>query len=335
MKLESLAVRAVLSLAVLVGLLNLPAPAMSQDNNPVQNVLVNGDFEAGFQEAYQLALGWGGFSNGNAVVGFQDDTWEAVVVSGEHAQMIEIRDSMELNRYAGIYQTVNVTPGVPYTLTLHGLIRSTEGDINLSDYGYRLQYAVDYSGGTAWELLDEEAWVELPWDEQPLADPPGGEYRLDTYQTTITPTGKNLTLFIRAWKKWANNGTGIFDLDSISLVGPAPSPFDISAAEAAVVTSAPAENAPASAPPAAPAEDEAAETPADQSLSTSVGPATAPPVEDTRLPVSGRGANEHVSYLIASSILLLLALFVGAVTATMRERVSADAPDINLGDGGI
>ncbi len=68
-------------------------------------------------------------------------------------------------------------PGEQYKLTLKGLVRSEEGDVSVSDYGYRLQYAIDYNGDTAWELLDSDAWQELPWDEQPLTLSDGASYR--------------------------------------------------------------------------------------------------------------------------------------------------------------
>jgi len=224
-KIDSIWVRATFSLLLIVGLLNVPAPAFSQDEVEIQDLIFNGGFEEGFQGEFGVGVGWGGFNNGNAVVGWNADSWPAVVVAGQNAQLIEIRNATERNRYAGIYQTVPVVPGQQYKLTLNGLIRSDEGDITLSDYGYRLQYAVDYDGGTAWELLGDGAWTELNWDEQPLSDPPGGVYRFDTYETTLTARGNQMTLFIRGWKKWLDNGSGIFDLDEISLVGPAPAGF--------------------------------------------------------------------------------------------------------------
>jgi hypothetical protein len=115
--------------------------------------------------------------------------------------LIEIRNAAERDRYAGIYQTVAVVPGQSYKLTIKGLVRSLEGSITASDYGYRLQYGVDYEGGTAWELVPDQNWQEIPWDEQPLNDPVNGTYRFDTFETTLTARSDKLTLFIRAWKK--------------------------------------------------------------------------------------------------------------------------------------
>ncbi len=322
-KLDSIALRAIFSLMLLLGLFYLPAPAFSQDNAVSQNLILNGGFEEGFQGDFGVAYGWGGFSNGNAVVGWNGDSWDQVVVAGQNAQMIEIKDATELNRYAGIYQTVSVIPGEQYRLTINGLIRSTEGDIRASDYGYRLQYAIDYDGGTTWELLDDEAWVELPWDEQPLNLPIGAAYRNDRYQATITAKGNQLTLFIRGWKKWINNGSGIFDLDELSLVGPAPTSFQASPLQAAAVSNS--ISAATEVHADSPVElvlaeiDSAAAEPTQPELAAQPDEVV-PQVEGSQLPVSGQAADESVQYIIISSGILLLVLFVGAVTATMRQR---------------
>lgn len=334
-KFDGIGLRLAFSLMVMLFLFNMPAPVFSQDNLEPRNVILNGGFEEGFQAEFGVGFGWGGFSNGNAVVGWKGETWEQAVVAGESAQMIEIANSMELDRYAGIYQTVAVVPGEQYRLTINGIIRSDEGDIELSDYGYRLQYAIDQSGGSSWELLPGEAWVELPWDEQPLYDPPDGAYRIDSYETTITAEGDTLTLFIRGWKKWINQGSGIFDLDEIALVGPAPANVDLPQAQAAVVSkpvaAAEDELAMADLPSAESMLDDSAGEGLDQAappqtessaeLDTAVEPPEALPQEQSsQLPVSGQGQDDSVRYIILSSAALLLVLFVGAVTATMRQQ---------------
>jgi len=71
-----------------------------------------------------------------------------------------------------------------------------------------------------------------------LSDPPNGTYRFDTFETTITAKGDKLTLFIRAWKKWINNGAGLYDLDEISLVGPTPEGFQAAVGQAAAAGNA-------------------------------------------------------------------------------------------------
>lgn len=327
-KVDSIGFRAIFSFVVILGLFYLPAPAFSQDEAIVQNVILNGGFEEGFQGEFGVAYSWGGFSNGNAVVGWNSDTWDKVVIAGQNAQMIEIKDTAELNRYAGIYQTVPVVPGKQYKLTIKGLIRSTEGDIHVSDYGYRLQYALDYEGGTTWELVGDESWVELPWDEQPLHDPTGS-YRIGTYETTITAKSDQLTVFIRAWKKWINNGSGIFDLDEISLVGPAPAGFQPPQAQAAAVGNSVSATSDkqfdVSSEQATSNSGEAVTGQAQPEIAPQVNISAesveaAPQVESSQLPVSGQGTDDSVGYIIFSSGLLLLILFIGAIAATMRQR---------------
>lgn len=317
-KLDGVCARAIFSLFLIAGLFYMPPPAFSQDDTEFQNVVVNGGFEAGFQEGFGVGYGWGAFSNGNATVGWNGDTWDKVVAAGKHAQMIEIGNAAEMNRYAGIYQTVTVVPDRQYRLTIQGLIRSTEGDINLSDYGYRLQYGLDYDGGTAWELLGDDAWVELPWDEQPLQAPAGGLYRLEKFETTITARSNKLTLFIRGWKKWVNNGSAIFDLDEISLVGPAPDGFEMPAGQVAAAAS-----------PATPAGDpsgaemavpDAPPRPESALPDAPAQPETASPETTAPLPVSGRGPDESITYIVFSGAALLLVLLVGALTATLKQR---------------
>jgi hypothetical protein len=177
----------------------------------------NGSFESGF-EAHSVALGWTPFSNGAAVFEFLEETWPPAVYDGERAQRIQVREASQPDRYAGIYQTVSVVPGETYNLTLSGQIRSGEGDIKTSQYGYRMQLGIDYKGGQNWTAVED--WVELPWDEQ----------RFDSdflffydYTTPVVATNSRLTIFVRSWNKWADPGQVEYTLDAISLTGATPS----------------------------------------------------------------------------------------------------------------
>ena len=293
--------RILFSLVLIIGLLYIPSPVFSQQSPELQDLIVNGNFDEGFQD-FGVGYGWGAFSNGQAVVGWSTDTWDKVVPTGQtSAQMIEIKDAQEINRYAGIYQTITVVPGAQYKLTLKGLIRSTEGDIAVSDYGYRLQVGVDQNGGTAWELVPDKDWRELTWDEQALFDPDGGLYRFDTHESTITAQGKQLTLFIRGWKKWINNGSGIFDIQEVSLVGPAPAGAETPLVQPAAV------EAPAVAP--------MLETPAEE---MNVEDAPAETVENTASEFAG-SSDEVVSEDAAES--------VAAADETMSTEVVEAQPE--------
>jgi hypothetical protein len=182
------------------------------------NVLRNGGFESGMDEA-GIGLQWNSFTNGGAKYIFAPEAWPLAVYQGDFAQRITIYEAHQPDRYAGLYQRVYVVPDQKYTLTLHGQIRSKAGDIQVSQYGYRMQYAIDWHGGTDWTVIPAESWIELPWDEQ-LIDGPG--IKFFDYSATIAPPHNRLTLFIRAWNKWPDPVEAQYTLDTLSLIGPSP-----------------------------------------------------------------------------------------------------------------
>jgi hypothetical protein len=181
------------------------------------NVLKNGDFEAGFGDN-GVAIQWEPFKNDAVTAHYSRDTFP-YVVDGSSAQRISVADAARNDRYAGIYQQVDVIPNQVYTLELHGQIRSGLGDVSLSSYGYRMQYAISLAGGTHWQDIPNENWVELPWDEQMLNSP---NTNFVDYSTEIKSTNNKLTVFVRAWNKWADPGLAEYTLDDLSLVGPTP-----------------------------------------------------------------------------------------------------------------
>lgn len=176
----------------------------------------NGDFEAGFSAA-GVAMDWTHFSNGSAAVSFGDENSPPAVYDSFHAQLIRIEGATQPDRYAGIYQVVDVVPGATYRLSVHGLIRSAAGDVARSEYGYRLQVGLDLSGGQDWQGVTE--WIELPADEQPFD---AFEFAYGRYEQSVQTTGPRLTLFIRAWHKWADPARADYAIDGVSLIGPAP-----------------------------------------------------------------------------------------------------------------
>jgi hypothetical protein len=187
--------------------------------------LSNGGFESGFYTTPVglVGNGWHWFHNrGGPQYSFYDETWTPVVFEGKHSQMIEVntygRGASDPDRYAGIYQTVAVAPGESYELFLSGMLRAREDDPDLEGYNYRVQYGVDYAGGTDWQAVGD--WYELPWDTVYPRLAPGV---MDTYTTTLTATSNRLTLFIRTWKKWGTAGRELdVNLDAISLKGAMP-----------------------------------------------------------------------------------------------------------------
>jgi hypothetical protein len=184
----------------------------------IDDLVENGDFEEGFNDQ-GIALQWQSFKNDSVIAAFSAEQPGPYVKSGDSAQRISLAEATQPDRYAGIYQTVKVIPNQRYGLELNGQIRTGFGDIEHSSYGYRMQYAIDPSGGTDWRDIPAEDWVELPWDEQ-LLNTPNVEFL--KYTTVITPTSDELTIFVRAWNKWPDPGLAEYTLDSIGLVGPVP-----------------------------------------------------------------------------------------------------------------
>jgi hypothetical protein len=191
----------------------VPAPIV-HPGIAVGELLENGDFET-FGDG--LGKGWTSFRNDNVIAVFSPEGPDGPYVeSGNFAQRITMAEASQPDRYAGIYQQVGVIPGQVYSLTLYGQIRTGYADVNQSSYGYRLQYAIDHTGGDNWQNVPAAAWIELPWDEQQLHSP---DVKFLSYTSTISATSDTITLFVRVWNKWANPAEVQYTLDSFSLVG--------------------------------------------------------------------------------------------------------------------
>lgn len=209
------------ALLILVLIAALVAPAVPFFANGTAERITNGSFEEGFGPN-GVANGWQSFHNGGAAnYGWYDETWAPCVADGKHAQLIEINTiglaASEADRYAGIFQTVAVVSGAQYQFSFRGMVRSTEGSVSASAHGYRIQWGVDYSGGSDWKAVTN--WTDVNFPENPRLSPGA----MQTYSAFITPTSDRLTIFIRAWKKWGTaQKEGDFDVDMVSLVGTTP-----------------------------------------------------------------------------------------------------------------
>lgn len=195
-----------------------------------QEVLFNGNFEGGFSQIPGCGMvgnGWGCFTNGGSVTyGFYDDQWAPVRADGAHSQLIEMNTmqpaASEPDRYAGIYQTVNVVKGSKYEFKLSGLVREAlkdgmKPDPNDDRYRYRVQWGYTPDGATDWTKVTN--WVELPWDK---IDPRTAPTGLQSFSTSFVAPSDRITIFIRLWKKWGTVYREVdFNVDAISLWGPA------------------------------------------------------------------------------------------------------------------
>lgn len=180
----------------------------------IAEVIRNGDFSGEFMRG-GVASEWEVFHNGAATFWCYPDTLRTMTGEVLRSQTLHIHGADLSDRYLGIYQTVDVVPGGVYTFTIAGLVRTPQGDVRQTGYGYRMQVGFDLRGGSNWQ--DVESWIELPWDEQSRDRP---SYRVDVFTTSVTARQPQLTVFIRAWKKWADAGEGMYDITRVSLVGP-------------------------------------------------------------------------------------------------------------------
>jgi LysM repeat protein len=209
-----------LALAILVSLTLGSATGLAVTS---MDVIQNGSFEGGFvmiPGCGMVGAGWGCFTNGgHAAYGFYDDQWAPVVADGTHSQLIEINTKQfaasEPDRYAGIYQTVNLTRGATYTLSMMGGMREHQPNAAEDKYRYRVQWGYTTDGSTDWTAVNN--WVELPWDKIDERTAPTG---LLSYSTSFAAPSGRITLFIRAWKKWGNSYKELdVNIDTVSLTG--------------------------------------------------------------------------------------------------------------------
>ncbi|MDX1521507.1 MAG: hypothetical protein R3264_07760, partial [Anaerolineae bacterium] len=172
---------------------------VSFEPGPAEEIIKNGGFDEGFA-SNGVALEWTPFKNDEVIAAYAAEAPDSVYIAdGQSAQRIALSQAKLGNRYAGIYQQLDVIEGETYTLSMKGQIRTGVGDVDKTSYGYRMQYAISQRGVRNWEVVPDEAWIELPWDEQMLGD---AETEFFEYETEIVPQADQITLFIRAWNKW-------------------------------------------------------------------------------------------------------------------------------------
>lgn len=273
---------------------SVPANQATEDGVSVEpaidNLLRNGDFEEGFRGP-GIALEWDFFTNGGAAIGFTQQEFDLLVKSGAAAQQISIAGAQTENRYGGIFQRIDVIPGETYTLQLNGLIRTSQGDVEATSYGHRMEYALDETGNTNWQRVDDDEWIELPWDEKSLST-------VDTpylaFTTEFVPNSDEVTLFIRGWNKWPVPDLAEYTLDSLSLIGPVPGTT--------------AQPLPAGIPAAS------SEVPAGGGEAEFVSP-TATPMVDEPLPTTGIALTETLASdgRVWGAVFVLVLLGAGAI----------------------
>lgn len=216
-------VSVVIVLAIVAGIAAVIVQPASTSAS-LTNLLYNGGFEQGFTHqpgCGAVGSGWQCFTNGGAVhYGFYDDQWDRVVAEGSHSQLIELNTYGimlgDADRYAGIYQTAPVVAWGEYTLSLKGLIRTTnlEGD----PWRYRVQVGWTFGPYPDWTRVTN--WMDVGWDKYYLRTEPGA---FSSFTTRLRAEDNYVTVYVRVWKKWGVPEEELdVNLDAIALVGPSP-----------------------------------------------------------------------------------------------------------------
>ena len=199
----------------------LPTATPAAPGTETGDLVFNGSFEDGFAKE-GVALGWTALSTSKAgaVYAWQDETDAGNVSHGEHAQLMRIMGPGKPNQFVGIYQRVEVVPGETYTLTMHGLIRSSLANDSYDPLAFRYHWAADDGGRPNWTAVEWKDWTELGWNDVKLdAKNP----TMNAYVAHITPQTDQVTFFIRGWSKWAFFRSEVkFYIDNISIEGPIP-----------------------------------------------------------------------------------------------------------------
>ncbi len=199
----------------------------NEDTTEPVDVIRNGGFEERDSDPMNgAALEWTAYGNGQAHIGWYDETWPEAVKSGEHAQLMEIFqvEGNILDRVVAVHQTVNVVPNSAYDLTIHAIMRSDAPEPLRNQDEYEMNWGIDPSGQGNYDNV--ETWNHMPLTEQlrvgSHGDIPDNQplfYEVIT-GTVNTGSSSSLTLFIRGVKKFPNGTEVNFDIDDVSLVGP-------------------------------------------------------------------------------------------------------------------
>ena len=185
------------------------------------DLLTNGSFEEGFDEN-GVGSGWTAYSNKGAVYAWIDEIQPKHVSHGTHAQLMRVMGPGEPDRFVGLYQTVEVIPGETYTLSLHGLIRSSTAMSDRTTYGHRIQWAIDDGSSKNWYEMNQDwaAWTDTGWNDVTLD---AKVAPVNAFSDRVTFENQEVTLYVRGWTKWPILGSEArFYIDGIFFEGPIP-----------------------------------------------------------------------------------------------------------------
>lgn len=238
-----------LGLAVAIptlGLLFFGLPASlvqaQEDLFAFNNLIRNGNFEMGFYPVPELGFEppdvgqvpkeWGWFKNsaygkyniynleGFGLVCPGDVELNALNLG---ALALHMQSTDQQDARLGVYQTVDVVKGQTYIFSISGTIQSMQGSPKGSDDGHKFELVFDHTGGADWTAIPNEEWTRLPWGEYELEFETSGPEdpdlaTIEEYSTAVTAQSNKMTIFIAAWRKWADWRSVRFMLDCVSLV---------------------------------------------------------------------------------------------------------------------
>ncbi len=205
------------------------------------NLIFNGNFEFGFYPVPELGFeardighvpnDWNWFrseaygkyniynNEGLGLVCADDIKLETV---GKNSLSIHMQSTDQSDARLGIYQTVNVVPGQEYLFAISGTIQVQSG-ASSPDINHRVELVFDHTGGSNWRAIPHDEWTLLPWREQELEFKITGPddpdlATVEDYYTVVKAKSDRMTIFLGAWRRWANWRTAIFTFDCVSLI---------------------------------------------------------------------------------------------------------------------
>jgi hypothetical protein len=206
------------ALALILLIVLLAAPGLPLVLAPAER-LTNPGFEDGFSAA-GVAQGWGSFRAGAAA--WRAERREPLLVEGAYAQALIFAagEDDEGQSDAGLQQTISVSAGRTYQLTIRSLACLEDGHGEAPRGDLRLYWAADMAGGSNWRAVRD--WVELPVGRLRACEDPGPA---NSYVTALIASGPKLTLFLRGRYRPAGETRPItLILDGLSLRDSAPVP---------------------------------------------------------------------------------------------------------------
>jgi hypothetical protein len=205
------------------------------------NLLLNGSAEFGFYPVAELGFEppdigniphyWGWFKSNTYGKYDIDNNIDFQLICAEdtilktgsrNAVGIYIQSTDQPDARLGIYQTVNVVPGKDYLFSMTGTIQVQDGGSS-PDINNNVILAFDHTGGQNWNAVPMESWKRLPLKEQELEFKLSGPNDPDLakpqdYYTIVRAQSNKMTVFLGAWRRWANWRTSRFTFDCISLM---------------------------------------------------------------------------------------------------------------------